>query len=180
MKTVVPVAIIHLLLMFSIPVAAHGMPLVADTAGLITDKVVVTGLVEHPFTITLDNIRQLKPQTYNEVNIVCSSGETKKILHSFEGVSLKNILDSAGIKMPRPKERGKYYIAVRASDGYTTIYAWNEIYNNPTGDHVFLIFSENGQPILQDGRFVMICRNDKITGPRHVKWVERIEVAKLP
>jgi DMSO/TMAO reductase YedYZ molybdopterin-dependent catalytic subunit len=160
--------------------ASHGMPPATDTAGLITDKVIVTGLVEHPFTITLDNIHQLKPQTYSDVNIVCSSGETKKVLHSFEGVSLKYILDSAGIKMPRPKEKGKYYIKVRASDGYTTMYAWNEIYNNPTGDHVFLIFSENGQPVLQDGRFVMICRNDKITGPRHVKWVERIEVAKLP
>lgn len=175
MKTIVPFAF---LLLVSFP--GYAISFAPDTTGQITNKVAVTGLVKHPFTITLDNIHQLKPQACNDVNIVCSSGETKKVLHSFEGVSLKYILDSAGIKMPRPKERGKYYIAVRASDGYTTIYAWNDIYNNPTGDHVFLIFSENSQPILQDGRFVMICRNDKVTGPRHVKWVERIEVARLP
>ncbi|GEP98409.1 molybdopterin-dependent oxidoreductase [Chitinophaga cymbidii] len=163
-----------------VSLAGQAIPPVTDTTEPVTDQVVVHGLIAHPFTITLDNIRHFKPQTYQNMNIVCSSGETKKVLRSFEGISLKYILDSAGITMPRPKERGKYYIAVRASDGYTTIYAWNDIYNNPTGDEVFLIFAENGRPIMEDGRFVMICRNDKITGPRHVKWVESIEVARLP
>lgn len=151
----------------------------ADTS-LITREVQVKGLVKHPFTCTLDNIHQLQPETYNHVNIVCSSGETKKVLNSFKGVLLKKILDSAGIIMPKPKERGKYFIKVKASDGYTVLYAWNEIYNNPTGEHVFLIYAENGRPILDDGRFVMICSNDKVTGPRHVKWVQSIEVARLP
>lgn len=160
--------------------ASHAMSAVADTTSLITKEVSIKGLVKHPFTCTLDNILQLKPETHKNLNIVCSSGETKKVLNSFEGVSLKYLLDSAGIIMPRPKERGKYFIIIKASDGYTVIYAWNEIYNNPTGDHVFLIYKENGQPILEDGRFVMICGNDKVTGPRHVKWVESIKVSKLP
>ncbi|WP_157986306.1 molybdopterin-dependent oxidoreductase [Chitinophaga alhagiae] len=146
----------------------------------ISDQVAVKGLIERPFTINLKTIGSLQPEVHNNLNIVCSSGETKKELRSFRGVALKRILDSAGIVMPRPKERGKYYIAVRATDGYTTLYAWNEIYNNPTGNHVFLIYEENGQPIREDGRFVMICGNDVVTGPRHVKWVSSISVEKLP
>jgi DMSO/TMAO reductase YedYZ molybdopterin-dependent catalytic subunit len=148
----------------------------AETA----DQVAVKGLITHPFIIDLQSIERMQPEVHNNVNIVCSSGETKKELRSFKGISLKRILDNAGIVMPKPKERGKYYIAVRATDGYTTLYAWNEIYNNPTGNHVFLIYEENGQPIREDGRFVMICSNDLVTGPRHVKWVQSITVEKLP
>lgn len=146
----------------------------------ITNKVEVKGLVEHPFVITLSNIETLKPEIRKDLKIIGSTGETKKTFHTYKGVSLKRILDSAKITMPKPKEKGKFYIAVKASDGYTTLYSWNEIYNNPTGDHVFLIYEENGKAIKEDGQFVMICSNDKITGARHVKWVQTIEVGKLP
>ncbi|MRG46620.1 molybdopterin-dependent oxidoreductase [Chitinophaga sp. SYP-B3965] len=150
---------------------------VTDTT---TNKVAVKGLVEHSFVINLSNISHLKPETRKDLNITGSTGDIKKTFRTYKGVSLKHILDSAKIKMPMHKERGKYYISVKASDGYTTMYSWNEIYNNPTGDNVFLVFEVNGAPIKEDGQFVMICSNDKPTGPRHVKWVEEIEVGKLP
>lgn len=146
----------------------------------ITNKVAVKGLVEHPFEITLSNIKAFKPETQKNLKIIGSTGDVKKTFNSFKGVSLKHILDSAKITMPNHKERGKYYIAVKASDGYTTLYSWNDIFNNPTGDHVFLVFEVNGKPIEEDGKFVMVCSNDKITGARHVKWVQEIEVGKLP
>ncbi|MET7000088.1 molybdopterin-dependent oxidoreductase [Chitinophaga defluvii] len=152
----------------------------ADTSAPITTQVQVKGLVKHPFACTLKNVHLLKPETHTNLNIVGAKGEIKKVFRSFKGVSLKNILDSAGVDMPNPKEKGKYYITIKASDGYTVLYSWNDIYNNPTGDHVFLVFSVNDQPVQKDGQFVMVCTNDKITGPRHVKWVESIEVAKLP
>ncbi|WP_346320365.1 molybdopterin-dependent oxidoreductase [Chitinophaga sp. YIM B06452] len=145
-----------------------------------THQVMVKGLIRHAFTCTLNNVDAFRPETRNNLDIVCSSGETKKVLRSFTGISLKNILDSAGIIMERRKDRGKYYIAIKATDGYTVLYSWNDIYNNPTGDNVYLIYRENGQPITEDGLFVMICANDKVTGPRHVKWVSSIEVGRLP
>lgn len=150
---------------------------VADTT---INQVEIKGLVEHPLVITLSNVSAFGPETHKNFKITGSTGETKRVLDSFKGVSLKRILDSAKIIMPKPKEKGKYYIAVKASDGYTTLYAWNEIYNNPTGDHVFLVFEEDGKPIEEGGKFVTICSNDKLTGPRHVKWVQTIEVGKLP
>jgi DMSO/TMAO reductase YedYZ molybdopterin-dependent catalytic subunit len=147
-----------------------------DTARQVTVK----GLVRHSFTCTLNNVAAFHPETRKNLVITGSSGETKKVLRSFTGISLKNILDSAGVIMERPKDRGKYYIAVRAADGYTVLYSWNEIYNNPTGDNVLLVYLENGKPIAEDGPFVMVCANDKVTGPRHVKWVNSIEVGRLP
>jgi len=146
----------------------------------ITDKVTVKGLVEHPFEITISNINAFKPEMHKDLKIIGSKGDVKKTFNTFKGVSLKRILDSAKISMPDHKERGKYYIAVKASDGYTSLYSWNDIFNNPTGDHVFLVFEVNGKPIEEDGKFVMVCSNDKITGARHVKWVQEIEVGKLP
>ncbi|SIO47355.1 molybdopterin-dependent oxidoreductase [Chitinophaga niabensis] len=146
----------------------------------VTNKVTVKGLVEHPLEITRSNIKAFKPETQKDLKIIGSTGDVKKTFNSYKGVSLKSILDSAKITMPNHKERGKYYIAVKASDGYTTLYSWNDIFNNPTGDHVFLVFEVNGKPIEEDGQFVMVCSNDKITGARHVKWVQEIEVGKLP
>ncbi|RPD41698.1 molybdopterin-dependent oxidoreductase [Chitinophaga barathri] len=169
------IKIIFTVLLLQVVITGHAT-ILPDTTG----QVAVKGLIRHPFVCTLGNVAAFRPETRNNLDIVCSSGETKKVLRSFTGIRLKTILDSAGIIMPKPKERGKYYIAIRATDGYTVLYAWNDIYNNPTGDHVFLIYEENGGPILEDGRFVMICSNDKVTGPRHVKWVSSIEVGKLP
>ncbi|CAL1518429.1 molybdopterin-dependent oxidoreductase [Chitinophaga sp. MM2321] len=151
-----------------------------DTTQRITTTVVVKGLVAHPLVLDINNINQLKVVTGHHLNIVGATGDIKKTFDSYKGISLKSILDSAVITIGHPKEKGKYYIIVKGSDGYTSLYSWNDIYNNPTGEHVFLLFEENGKPIMKDGRFVMICSNDKITGPRHVKWVESIEVAKLP
>ncbi|HVI48639.1 MAG TPA: GNAT family N-acetyltransferase [Chitinophaga sp.] len=163
-------AAIAVLLFFMIP----------QVSAQVTTQVEVTGLVEHPLTYSIDHLQGLKTFTGHDLKIVGAKGDVRKTFHTYKGISLKSILDSAKIVMPQPKEKGKYYIIVKGSDSYTVLYSWNEIFNNPTGTHVYLIFEENGKPITDDGRFVMICSNDNITGPRHVKWVQRIEVARLP
>ena len=80
--------------------------------------------------------------------------------------------------MKQPKDRGKYYILVSSSDDYQVLFAWNELYSSNTGEQVLLLYEENGKPIEEDGAFVVICTRDEITGPRHVKWVESIEVRR--
>ena len=64
-------------------------------------------------------------------------------------------------------------------DGYTAIFSYHEIFNNPTGDKILVLFEENGMPIDKDGAFVLISATDKITGARHVKWLKTIEVKKI-
>lgn len=110
---------------------------------------------------------------------MCATGEVKKAVRSFKGILLRDILDSAQVQMPRKKARGEYIIYVTASDGYTVIFAWNELYYSPAGENTWLLFEENGQPISEEGKFIILCTSDVVTGLRHVKWVENIEVKRI-
>lgn len=68
---------------------------------------------------------------------------------------------------------------VRGTDGYASVFAHNELFNNPTGKQVFVLYAENDQPIVADGAFVLLTTDDTVTGARHVKWLNRIEIKKV-
>lgn len=144
-----------------------------------SDRVELTGLVDRPLTLTVDSLRALPVQTGGPINIVSSAGEVRRTIPSFRGVLLRDLLDKARIRLPNPKEKGKYYVVARATDGYTAVFAHNELFNNPTGGQVFVLFEENGRPIADDGAFVLLTADDTVTGARHVKWLRQIEVRKV-
>lgn len=145
----------------------------------ISPTVTIGGLVENPQILQVADLQKMKIETRKNVKIVSLSGEVKRDIGELKGVLLRDVLEKANIKIASPKERGKLYIVVKATDGYTTLFAHNELFNNPTGDNVLLVFEEEKKPLDKDGFVVLITINDKITGPRHVKWVQSIEVKSL-
>ena len=144
-----------------------------------SETLTISGLVEHPLTLSIDSLRALPLQSGGPINIVGSSGQVRKTFQSFRGVLLRDLLDKVRIQMPNQKDKGKYYIVARATDGYTAIFSHNELFNNPTGKQVIVLIEENGQPIADDGAFVLLTADDIITGARHVKWLSQIEVRKV-
>ncbi|NMW22318.1 MAG: molybdopterin-dependent oxidoreductase [Chlorobiaceae bacterium] len=144
-----------------------------------SQTVKVYGLVEKPFTITTASVKQLKVAEGESAAIVCVSGETHKILKTFKGVLLRDILDSANVLIADPHQRGEYVVLVRSIDNYNVLFSYNELYYGTTGDNTWLVFEENGKSIDKEGRFVVFSAKDKVTGPRHVKWVNGIEVLKV-
>lgn len=145
----------------------------------VSTSITISGLVDKPVTLTLDSLRRMPAQTGGPVRIIGSSGQVRRTVQSFRGVLLRDLLNRAGIQMANPKEKGKYYVVARATDGYTALFAHNELFNNPTGNGVFVLYEENGKPIADDGAFVLIVTSDTVTGARHVKWLSRIEVRKV-
>ena len=139
----------------------------------------LSGLVDHPLTLTIDSLRTMPAQIGGPVDIVSSSGQVRKTIRSFRGALLRDLLDKARIQLPNQKEKGKYYVVARGTDGYTAIFSHNELFNNPTGKQVFVLYAENDQPITTDGAFVLLTTDDLVTGARHVKWLNRIEVRKV-
>lgn len=64
-----------------------------------------------------------------------------------------------------------------ASDGYSVVFHWSESYDAPVGDGVLVVF-EHDHAARPDGeaRIALVSASDKRSGPRHVTWLNRIDV----
>lgn len=167
---------VYVLLLIGCYLSTASFGTVAQTQ---SSQIELTGLIDRPTILTVDSLRAMPVQTGGPVNIVSSSGQVRKTIQSFRGVLLRDLLDKARIQLLNQKEKGKYYVVVRGTDGYAAVFAHNELFNNPTGKQVFVLYAENDQPIVADGAFVLLTTDDTVTGARHVKWLNRIEVRKV-
>ena len=168
---------LRLLIVAAITVVPFAAEAKGDNQGSATVK--VSGLVKNPFSITTSSVKKLKIAEGENAAIVCGTGETRKTLKTYKGVLLRDILDSAKVVIADPHQRGEYFVLIRSIDNYNVLFSYNEIYSGTAGDSTWLIFEENGKSIDKDGRFVVFSAKDKVTGPRHVKWVNAIEVSKV-
>lgn len=152
---------------------------IAHKEGELTKEIMITGEVSNPLVITVDSLKSMNVFEGGEHQLVCRSGDNRKRINNFKGVLLKDILEKALVKLNH-KESGRYIVKITSTNNYIVTYALNEILFNSTGDNIYVIFEENGLPITNDGGLMsVITLNDKITGVRHVKWPQLIEVIKL-
>ncbi|GAB1445805.1 hypothetical protein MASR2M41_15320 [Flammeovirgaceae bacterium] len=150
----------------------------SDSAKYISKQVEVKGDVEFPFTFTVDSLMKMNVVIIENFMVVCQSGANVKVDKSSKGVLLRDILKKAKIVQTNHKDRN-FYIVARATDNYKATFSWAEIFNNPTGENVYVLFEENGMPIKNPGDMILICKNDIKTGPRHVIWLISIELNRV-
>lgn len=149
-----------------------------DSAEYVSKTVQVKGNVQNELTLTVDSLKKMKAVLLDEFNVVCQSGATVKTDKSSRGVLLKDILEKAVIKQTNHKDRN-FFIVARATDNYKATFSWAELFNNPTGENTYVLFEEDGNPIIDKGNMILICTNDIKTGPRHVNWLKSIEVTRV-
>lgn len=153
---------------------------VAEPAKFVTTQVNVSGAVEHSLKLTVDELRKFPPQQIGEVPLVCQSGTDMGKLENFKGVLLRDIISKAVVKAPGHNDVKKMVVIASASDGYKVVFSLNEITNSPIGEGVIVFFEKDGQALSDDeGRIAMVSSKDTRTGPRHVKWLESIEIRKI-
>lgn len=146
----------------------------------VTEQITVTGKVEKPLTLDPAALSKFPPQQVGEVPLVCQTGADKGKLENFKGVRLTDILDQAKILAPGHNDVKKLAIIATASDGYKAVFSWNELFNSPIGEGVMVFFEKDGQPLADsEGRIAMVSSKDSRTGPRHVKWLQNIEVKRI-
>ncbi len=156
------------------------MDKVDDPTKFVTREITVTGAVENPLRLGVDELRGFPPQQIGEVPLVCQTGANVGKLENFKGVRLRDILDRAVIRAPGHNDVKKMVIVASASDGYKVVFSWSEVFNSPVGDGVLVFFEKDGLPLADDeGRIAMVSSKDIRTGPRHVKWLKDIEVRKV-
>ena len=149
-----------------------------DDLKYVSKEIKVTGDVLTPLTLTVDSLKKMKVVELKDFKIVCQTGLTKDNIESTKGVLLTDILEKAKIAQQEHKDRN-FYIVARASDDYKATFSWAELFNNPTGEKVFVLFEQNGKPLKEKGEMILVSMTDAKTGPRHVKWLKSIEVTRV-
>lgn len=149
-----------------------------DNEKFISHEIHVFGDVENELFLTIDSLRAMKIVELDTLQIVCQSGATTTVENTSKGVLLRDVLDKAKIKQLNHKDRN-FYIVARATDNYKATFSWAEIYNSETGNNVYVLVEENGKLIKEKGDMVLISNSDIKTGPRHVTWLNSIEVYRV-
>ena len=149
-----------------------------DDLKYVSKEIKVTGDVLTPLTLTVDSLKKMKVVELKDFKIVCQKGLTKDSVESTKGVLLTDILEKAKIAKQEHKDRN-FYIVARASDDYKATFSWAELFNNPTGEKVFVLFEQNGKPLKEKGEMILVSMTDAKNGPRHVKWLKSIEVTRV-
>lgn len=134
----------------------------------VSKEVEVRGDVVKPLTLTVDSLKKMNVKELKDFKIVCQSGMTKDNVESTKGVLLTDILEKAKITQQEHKDRN-FYIVARASDDYKATFSWAELFNNPTGDKVYVVFEQNRKSLKEKGEMILVSLSDTKTGPRHVK-----------
>ena len=136
----------------------------------------VSGEVQQTISLSRDDIMALKRRDYTETRTVTQDGKDAQIVVRYQGVPLKDLLDRAGLKPDRRLIR-KAIVLLTAKDGYQASFSWGELYNSSIGDGVILVLRQGNEELLEsDGLLSLRSLQDERSGPRHVRWLEHIEV----
>ncbi|MCW5911833.1 MAG: hypothetical protein KIT62_12200 [Cyclobacteriaceae bacterium] len=140
---------------------------------------VVTGAVKEEKKVTIDDFTKYRESSLGDVVITNHLGEKRSEQKKLKGILLRDVLEKVEIKSESPKELSAYYIVCKANDDYTIIYSWNELFNNPAGESVYLVTSKDGVAAKDlDESILMISPRDYKTGRRYLKGLAAVEIRR--
>ncbi len=153
---------------------------VAGPARFVTEQVSISGAVEKPAVLRVEDLRRFSNQTLGDIPIVCQTGADLGKIENLKGVLLRDVLEKAEVSSRSHNDVKKMAIIATASDDYKVVFSWNEVFNSPIGEGIVIFFERDGKPLADDeGRIALVSAKDLRTGPRHVKWLKDIEVRKI-
>lgn len=140
----------------------------------------VTGEIKEEKKISVDDFFNYRESALGDVVITNHLGEPKSTQKKLKGILLRDVLEKIEIKTPGPKELSTFYIVCKATDGYTIVYSWNEIFNNPAGESVYLITSKDGVVAKDlEESILMITPRDYRTGRRYLKGLVEVQIKRV-
>lgn len=152
-----------------------------QTQNLSTDRFVISGEVKTEKIVTIDSLQAFTEKEIDDVVITNHLGEKKGEAKSLKGILIKDVLSTIAFNAESPKVLSEFYITFIASDGYKIVYSWNELFNSPTGDHVFILTAKEGKPAQEmNERILIISPTDYKTGRRYLKGLQKIIVGRVP
>ncbi|MCU0327206.1 MAG: hypothetical protein MUF45_18565 [Spirosomaceae bacterium] len=145
-----------------------------------TNSIKITGLVENPVEITFQEIEKSKIVDLGNFKITNHAGEFRKEYKNVKGIALIDFLKEIKITASSPKVLSEYFIVFRASDGYSVVASWNEVFNTEIGNSFYIVVEADGKSLRNGSeRILMIATKDFKTGRRHIKGLQTIEIRKI-
>jgi len=97
-----------------------------------------------------------------------------------KGVLLLDLLKDISITTASPKLLSEYYLVFKASDGYSVVVSWNELFNTEIGNSFYIVTEANNQK-QKDApeKILLIATKDFKTGRRHIKGLQNIEIKRI-
>lgn len=139
-------------------------------------RLAVSGVVEQTLSLSAEELRQFPADQMVELRLPSRDGGTSVL----KGVRLRAVLERAKIRAADHNTVKKLAIIAAASDGYKVVFSWNELFNAELGESALVLFERDGKPLAPaEGPLALISGKDLRTGPRHVKWLQSIEVRQI-
>jgi hypothetical protein len=140
----------------------------------------VTGDVTAAAVLTIDDLRKLSPRSIEDTRAAGGKGTTDAQPRKYVGILLRDILKQVKLVEPEPRGFRKSIVVATARDGYKAVFSWAELYLTPIGDSVYVVFERDGAPLLPaEGPLALVSIADTSPGPRHVKWLQGIDVRMI-
>lgn len=139
----------------------------------------ITGEVKKEIKVTIDDLASYKGGLMKDVVITNHLGEVKSKIKKLTGVLLRDVLANVEIKSESPRDLSACYFVCKATDGYTIAYSWNEVFNNPAGESIYLITTKDDiEARDMEESILMFSPRDYKTGRRYLKNLTSIEVKR--
>ena len=127
--------------------------------------------------MTMDSLSKIPLKEIGNIKVTNHLGEFKHQDEHLKGVLLKDVLRNITFNISSPKLISQLYFVCSGADGYKVVYSWNELYNTPAGDHVFILMEKNGIKAAQMPENIqMTSMMDFKTGRRYLHNLSKIEV----
>jgi len=131
----------------------------------ISTQVRVGGEVQHQLTLGVEDLRR-RPSVQER---------------GYGGVRLVDLLREADIRQDARHALRRTYVVATATDGFQAVFSWGELFNTPIGHGVIVAFERDGAPLRDgEGLITLVSLADERPGTRHVKWLARLEVRRVP
>jgi len=172
-----------LLLVTALFAATMAGSALAQSKGQVTTALTIKGSDEREITLSIEDLRVLPKLHVDETRTVHDPSEPKaptETTRHYVGCLLRDVLERA-----KPVEKGRFgfrrsVVIATASDGYRAVFSWAELYLTPIGDGVLVVYERDGAPLGDDeGKIALVSFKDTRPGPRHVKWLQSIELRTL-
>jgi DMSO/TMAO reductase YedYZ molybdopterin-dependent catalytic subunit len=160
-------AILFTLVQMGLPAYSR---LLAQTSA--AGRLAVTGDVEHPLSLSIDDLRHLPRTTLKVTNPHEGKEET------YEGVALGELLKRAGVPQGSNLRGAAMatYVLAEAADGYRVTFSLAELDSDFQDSGVIVADEMNGQPMGDKvGPLRLVVPHDK----RPARWVRMLQAIKV-